>query len=209
MIRRIAILMVFGMMVAHTQVADAQFAKFRKPAAGADSGADLAALVTSFAGSQQAVISAQIEFAEAFGLQDQATLLQAEQKALSSGQVDTRTLKKVRKVSDEASRLIEKKLTETSALTGASKKNFTAGIVHYGKALVLAAATVDSAQAAGNSIAGNPLTMSAEAKTAVYVARATPGYFKNLQKSTKMIFDYARRNDIEPPSDATALLAGL
>lgn len=193
-----------------TSVAHAQFSKLKGLTGGnqaSDGSAE--AVVDHFVGSYGEVLAAQVKFSEAFDLQDQVALLQAEQKAISSGQIDTDALKKTKKISEEADRAIQEKMAAQPELSGASRATFTEGLVHYGKGLVTAKQTVDAAQGAASSLAGNPLTMTGKARTGAYVAREVPGYFRNLQKSTQMVFDYGRRNHIEPPSDATSLLAGL
>lgn len=80
---------------------------------------------------------------------------------------------------------------------------------YYGKALITAKQTVDTAQGVAGSISGNPMGLVGTASTGLLVAREVPAYFNNLRSSTAMVFSYAKRNNLEPPADATALLAGL
>lgn len=172
-------------------------------------GADPEAFLASFVESYTHTLTAQAIFAESFNLQDQAALLRAEQQALSSGQLDTDALEKTREVSANAQQVIAQKMEETPELDENSRGMFAEGLVHYGKALVVGKQTVDSAQGVTSSISGNPLSLRGSAKTALAVAKETPAYFNSLRESTSMVFSYAKRNNLEPPADATALLSGL
>ncbi len=164
-------------------------------------------VVGKFVESQAQIIAAQIKFAEAFQLQDQVTLLQAEQQALSGDSVDTSALKKSREVSDGAQAAIAARMEEQPELDQAGKARYSEGLVAYAKGLLAAKQTVDMAQAAGRSFGMGSL--SGTGRAAAFVAKESPGYFKSLKDSSRMVFEYGKRNDIAPPSDATSLLDGM
>lgn len=175
----------------------------------AKSGADPEVLVASFVESYTHTLAAQMNFAESFGLQDAAALLKAEQQSLSSGQLDLDALKKTREISQSAQQAINERMGETPELDAESRGKFTEGLVHYGKALVSAKAAADVAPSVASSISGNPMSLNASARTGLAVAKEVPGYFNSLKESTTMMFAYGKRNNIEPPAEATSLLAGL
>ena len=187
--------------------ASAQFAGLS--AKKAKGGADPEALVVTFQESQAHALDAQVSFAEAFGLQDVATNLKVEQQNLSSGQLDQDALKKTREISQSAQQAINAKMEETPELDADSRGKFTEGLVHYGKALISAKAAADAAPGVASSISSNPMSLNASARTGLAVAKQVPDYFNNLRKSTAMVFAYGKRNNIEPPAEATSLLAGL
>lgn len=164
-------------------------------------------VVGKFVESQSHIIAAQIKFAEAFDLQDQVTLLKAEQQALSAEQVDTSALKKSREVSDGAQEAIAARMQDQPQLDASGKSAYAEGLVSYGKGLLAAKLTLDAAQAAGRSFGASSL--SGTGRAAVYVTKESPGYFNSLRTSSKMIFEYGKRNDLSPPSDATSMLDGL
>lgn len=170
-------------------------------------GASPEMVVGKFVESQSHIIAAQIKFAEAFDLQDQVTLLKAEQQALSAEQVDTSALKKSREVSDGAQEAIAARMQDQPQLDASGKSAYAEGLISYGKGLLAAKHTLDTAQAAGRSFGASSLTGTGRA--AVYVAKESPGYFNSLRTSSKMVFEYGKRNDLSPPSDATSMLDGL
>lgn len=164
-------------------------------------------LVGKFVESQSHIIGAQIKFAEAFELQDQVTLLRAEQQALTGDQVDASAMKKSREVSDGAQAAIEARMTEQPALDAGGKSAYAEGMVSYAKGLLAAKQTLDAAQAAGSSLGISSLSSSGRA--AAFVAKESPGYFNSLRTSSRMVFEYGKRNNLEAPADATSMLDGL
>jgi hypothetical protein len=172
----------------------------------AKDGADPEALVASFVESYSQTLEAEAKFAEAFGLQDAATLLKAELQSLSSGPLDLDALQKTRETLQPA---INEKMQATPELDAESRAMFTEGLAHYGKALVGAKVAADMAPGVANSISSNPLSLNASARTGLAVAKEVPGYLNSLRENTMMVFEYAKRNNIEPPAEATSLLASL
>ena len=173
-----------------------------------DSGAATPAQVISkFVESQSLIIEAQAKFAEAFKLQDQVTLLRAEQKALTGDNVDLSAMKKSREVSNRAQSAIEARMSEQPELDKAGKGRYAEGLLTYGKGLIAAKQTLDLTAAAGRSIGLNSINDTGRA--AAFVVKEAPGYFKGLKDSSRMIFAYGKRNNLAPPADATALLDGM
>lgn len=165
-------------------------------------------MVGKFVESNGHVIGAQIKFAEAFGLQDQVALLQAEQKALASGATDTDAMKKTKAVSKDAQVAIDARMAEQPELTAESRVTYGEGLVSYIKGLAAARQTAQIAKSAASAF-GNPLSLVGNARAGAYVVKEAPDYFKTLQQSSRMAIEYGRRNNIEPPSDATSLLDGM
>lgn len=176
------------------------------PAADAPSGD---ALVTSFVTSQVLVMSAQESLAAALELKDQVVMLQAEQKRLSSGQNDVDAMKKTREFSASAQAAIDAKLATQPELTAAQRNAFAKSLLVYAQSLVGARNLLVTTQQYASSVGANPLALMGKAKVALWVGKQTPGYVKDLGTSSKQLFDYARRNNIKTPANATAALDGL
>lgn len=168
------------------------------------------ALVRSFVTSNTELLQAQEYFAEAFGLKDQAGLLRAERESLSSGVVDNSKLKKVRSTSEEAQRQLDIKMTEETELSTEGRVFYAKGFISLGAALLEGRKTLSNANQFAANSKRNPLTLlSAEGRSAGYVAKEAPGYFTNLKNSTTLAITYGTRNHIEAPADATSMLSEM
>lgn len=195
----------------------AQFGGLLKKLPGLDGGSQSTSeasgsLVTNFVESYQYVIQAQIHFAEAFDLQDQVALLEAEQQALSSGQVDNDVLEKVRSTSESVDIAISERMEAQPELNEEGRASYTQGLISYFSGLLSAKGMVESAQSSGVSLGGSSLSSLSSlrgASSMAYVAKELPGYFSGLQSTGKMMLEYGSRNDIEAPSNATGLLDSL
>lgn len=193
---------------AHAQVSALFGKKPAAPATGAPAPTG-DALVDSFGQAQGHVFSAQHSLAEALGLKDQLALLQAEQKAMASGQVDLDAMKKRRTLADSVQAAIDARMVEQPELGAGSRAKFTEGLVSYIKAAVSSRAIVMQAQAYGQSIGLNPMALLGKARGAAYVVKEAPGFVKGMTGTTKALLAYAKRNKIEVPKNATAALDGL
>jgi len=192
--------------------ANAQFSKlpFGKKSADKDAGAaDGTALVSTFDRSQALVLSAQTHLTDALGLKDQLALLQAEQKAMSSGQTDTDALKKRRALSDAAQKAIDARVAEQPELSDAARGRFAEGLVDYVKAVGSTGELTAQASGFMKNAGANPMALMGNAKTAAYVGKEVPGYVKGLGSTTRALLQYAKRNSIAAPANATAALDGL
>lgn len=167
------------------------------------------ALVLAFSDSNRQLMTAQAVLLEALGLKDELARLQAEQKALGSGPLDTDALKKIRVTSDATTAAIDARIAAQPELTAEARKTFGKGLVEYLKAAVAARALVGQAQQFTSSVTGNPLALRGKAGTAMYVGKEMPGYMKNIGASTRALFAFAKRNNIETPANATAQLNSL
>ena len=167
------------------------------------------ALVTTFQQSQASVLTAQGTLAEALGLKDQAMLAQAEAKRMSSGQLDLDGMKKNREVADSLQVDLAAKMATQPQLTADSRAKFTTGLVQYLQAVVGARNLLVQSQQYTSSIGANPMALVGKAKAALWVGKETPGYLKGLVDTSKAMLDYAKRNDIKTPANATAELDGL
>lgn len=181
----------------------------KQPAAGAEAPPTGDALITTYITSQGLVVAAQESLSEALGLKDQMALLQVEQKTMSSGQMDTDAMKKTRALSDAVQLQINAKLAEEPELTAAAKAKFAEGLVRYFQAVGGAANLLSQASTFVNSIGANPMALIGKGRTAVYVGKEIPGYVKGLGGTSRSLLQYAKRNNISTPANATAELDGL
>lgn len=166
-------------------------------------------LLESFSISNGHNLDAQSQFATALGLLDQVQLLQAEQSAISSGQIDQDSTEKAISVSASAQEAIAARLADQPELTAEGKESYTQGLVSYFLAIAAARDLVAAVQETTTSARSNPLAAARNAGSTAFVARQAPIYLKNLQDNASMLIAFGRSNGIEPPRDATSLLDSL
>lgn len=172
-------------------------------------------LLTSFNISSAHNVQAQLHFAYSLGLQDQVQLLQAEQNAISSGQIDQESTQKAISVSDTAQEAIAARLADQPELTAEGKERYTQGLISYFLAIATVKDVVIAAQQTAqnaSSALSNPLAAARGAQSArssLFVVRQAPDYLKNLQNNASMLIAFGRSNGLEPPSNATSLLDSL
>ena len=214
--------LVFGI-AAGTFVVTSANAQFHLPAAlggssSASSGDAMAAqdsLVKSFVSSQTEVLAAQELLSRAYGLKDQADLLDATQKALQSGSLDTDALKKTVDISSKANDEITAQQDKQTVLTAEEKQAYVQSLPHFAKGVIGTKQVIAQAEKFTSAAKGSMTGVSGLAsgmtklKAGVYVARATPSYAKTLFDVFRKTMSISRSNNIAIPSDATAALGGI
>lgn len=184
-------------------------------------------LLASFVDAQLKVLQAQDKLAQAYGLNEQSSLLQVQIDALSSASLDTHKdspnndnkgkstidinqLKKSVEISEATQSQINQYIDEERKIAPESRKLYTEGVAAYGSATIsgLQFVTTSLNYSTDTSMSGI-LSKFTGAKTAVFVMKSSPGYFKTFFDSTKKVFAYAKKNKIEVPKDATAQLDGM
>lgn len=170
-------------------------------------------LVNSFIAAQSKALEAQIFLANAFDLKDQATLLEVEKNAISSGALDTDGIKKSREVSNNAQAAISAKIAEDAVLSVEGKKLYTKAVPVYIDAVKLTIVLVNTAANYANSKGKGGMAgltgMGQGLKSAAYVAKETPEFSKLLYDTSKKVVTYANKNKISVPKDSTAVLGNL
>jgi len=170
-------------------------------------------LVQRFISSQSHSLQAQTSFARAFGLAEQVQLLEAERQALSSGSVDTATIKKSVSVSEAAQAAINERLAAQPELSTESKQHYAEGLVSLlssanearqlsGEASKFAAG-LQNMGPAQLAMAGRKLS------AGIWLAKESPGYIRGLYSSSKSAMTFARQSKIKVPGNAEALLDNL
>lgn len=167
------------------------------------------ALVDAFLKSHGSVVAAQQALANALDMKAEVAKLDAEVKRLGGGQLDIDAMKKSRETSEAIDAEIEKKLAAKPQFTAAQREQFTAGLVHYGTAVLGARNLLTQAQQFTASVGSNPMSLVGKARTALWVGKETPGYVSGLGGTTRQLFAFAKSNGIKPPANATAALDGL
>jgi len=173
------------------------------------------ALVKSFVGSQIEVLTAQSFLAQAYGLKQSADELDAQQRALKSGAVDTDTLKKSIDISDKANEAITARQNGQSSLTAEEKAYYTQSLPHFAKGVIgtheVISQAVKFTSAAKSSMTGlaglaNGLT---KLKAGAFVAKSAPSYAKNLFDVFRKTMLISQNNGVKAPGDATDALGAL
>lgn len=187
----------------------AQFGSLMNRGGEQSNAPDAKAFVASFVESYSQVLTAQVHFSEALGLKDQVDLLKAEQQAMASGSVDTERLKKVSEVSANAQRAIDERQQAQPELDTEAKAAYGKGLGSLFDGLMTGRDVVSNAQAVGNSLGSNPMSLMGAGKTAAFVVKEAPGYLKNLQESAKLAMAFGKSNGVEAPANATSLLGDM
>lgn len=171
------------------------------------------ALVQRFVASLSHSLHAQVAFAQAFGLAEQVQLLEAERLALSSGSVNTDTLKKTRAVSDSAQVFLEESQAQQPELSEEARAHYAEGLVALlqsvaeGRKLAMEA----SGFAAGLKDLG-PMQMATVGRklmAGAWIAKESPGYVRGLYGSTKSAMTFARASRVNVPDNADSMLDEL
>jgi hypothetical protein len=186
-----------------------------KSSSNADLGTSQQALITDFVGSQREVLQAQALLERAYGFKDKAELLQAQQKALSSGPVDENSLKKTVELSRSANKQIAAEQAKQGALTSQEKAAYTASLPHFADGVIGTTKTVtaaqnfaSSAESGGGGLAGM-VSGADKLKVGLYIAKVTPAYSKELYSVFKKTVMIGRKNGVTIPANATNALGSL
>lgn len=178
-------------------------------------GASQQALITNFVGSQREILQAQAFLERAYGFKDKAELLQAQQKALSSGPVDENSLKKTVELSQSANKQIAAEQAKQGALTSQEKAAYTASLPHFADGVIGTAKTVtasqnfaSSAESGGGGLAAM-VSGADKLKVGLYIAKVTPAYSKELYSVFKKTVTIGRKNGVTIPANATNALGSL
>jgi hypothetical protein len=175
------------------------------------------ALVKSYVGSAQQISQAQIHFARALGLKDEAAALKTETKALGSGSVSASSIKKQQARSKALDEKIAEKMASGSKLTVDGRKMFASGLLPYSAGLAEGAGMSLAAKNFGESVdsyvrSSSPMEkmrVMKKVKPGLYVASSMPKYLEKLGSTSKAILSFAKANEIEIPKEASDALGEL
>ena len=203
----------FGNMLKSVTAPAAAPAASGTPAAAVDPAVQQDGLVQSFVAAQQETLVAQIAFANAFGLKDQAALLQAEHDALGKGPLDKDGLAKLTSTTSDANAALSAKLDSETIATAEGKKHYADGLGHYLRAVLQTLALTKQAQNFTAGLAQGSIFQKGQMLTKLaagaYVAKSTPGFAKVMYDTSKKAVTYASKNKIPVPKDATSALGSL
>lgn len=184
---------------------------------GGDALAAQDALVRTFVESQTEVVTAQALLAHAYDMKDQAALLEAQQKALTSGGVkEASDLQTSVDISNKAAAEITAEQEKQGTLSDEGKKYYAQSLPHFIKGVVGTHKLVSEAAQFGSttksSLSGGLAgigTGVTKLKAGMYVAKATPGYSKAVFDTFRKTVSIGRSNGVKIPADATKALGGL
>jgi hypothetical protein len=186
-----------------------------KSSPNTDLGASQQALITDFVGSQREILQAQVLLERAYGFKGKAELLQAQQKALSSGPISENSLKTTVELSRSANKQIAAEQAKQGALTSQEKAAYTASLPHFADGMIGTAKTVTaaenfatSAESGGGGLVGM-LSGVDKLKVGLYIAKVTPAYSKELYSVFKKTVMVGQKNGVTIPANATDALGSL
>jgi hypothetical protein len=182
---------------------------------------DVGALVEQQAGIVKSLTSGLREFtagqaqaARALGLKDEADLLDSEQEALASGNVnDEDSIDKTMRLTAASQEAINKRIAEGVTLTAESKKELVKALPAYAKGTISTIKLLPEAQKWGTS-ATDAITSAGimdapklknKFGTGLFVVSKLPGYVTTAKDSYTTLIAFAKSNDIDT-SEAEDLL---
>lgn len=175
-------------------------------------------LVRTFVASQLEVLAAQSELAKAYDLNDQAAILDSEQKALSGGgTLDAAALQTSMDRSQAASEAISAKQAASTQLTAEGKKHYSASLPHFAKGVVgtrelVVQATHFTGAMKGSMTGGGLAGLAGGAgklKAGMVVAKGTPAYSKSVFDVFRKTMSIGQSNGVKAPADATSALGSM
>lgn len=151
--------------------------------------------------------------AEAVGLKEESEKLVTAAEALGKGDAEEE-IKKAKETSTEVQEAIEAKMDEASDMTEGQKVAFAKSLVHTGKGVYMEKELIESvSETASNakdviSSAGamQKAKLTKQFKPVMSLAKSLPGDVKTAASTLQMYMDFASKNDISIPEDATAAL---
>ena len=184
--------------------------------AGADASISSDSLVRTFVASNKEILTAQSLLELAYGNKTKAQELQNESDALKSGGVDKAQLEKVVDLSNQASEELTAKQAQQTKFSAEEKQYYVQSLPHFAKGVVgtrqlVADVTKFGSNAKGSMMGGGMSALSGgfgKMKAGLYVAKATPGYSKNVFNTFRKTVSIAQSNDVKVPADATQALTG-
>lgn len=175
-------------------------------------------LVSNFKASAEAIGEAQFHLANAFKLNELAAKIDAQNKALSSGSVDSKQSLEVMKTSGtELESYLSQSKADGVVLDEESKSHYTRAILPYVLGMVAAGEMAKTApnflESAQSTISSasftKKLSVTKDLYEGVWLAKEIPGYSTNLLDTTKLILTFAKSNNVEIPEDATKAIGNL
>jgi len=187
------------------------------PQAGTDASVSSDSLVQSFVGSNKEILTAQSLLELAYGDKAKAAVLQSESDALKSDGVGEEQIKKVVDLSNTTSKDLAEKQTKQAKFSAEEKQyyaqslpHFTRGVIGTKKLVEAAAAFAESSK--GSMTGGGLMSLGAgiaKMKIGMYVAKATPGYSKNVFDTFRKTVSIGKSSNVKMPADATSALSSL
>lgn len=159
------------------------------------------------------ITSSQLLLAQALGMENEISLLKAEQDALKSGSVESKdSLERQTTVMANVNNAIQEKISTGQSLDEKGKKQMAAGLVMYMSGLYETKKMLDEGKefAASSKDALSAASFMEKGKLAkklaagTYLMKEMPKHAKSLYSSSSSLLAYARDNDIETPDDATS-----
>lgn len=184
---------------------------------GSDASVTSDSLVQSFVKSNKEILTAQSLLELAYGDKTQAAVLQNESDQLKSSGVGQDQIKKVVDLSNSTSEDLAKKQAKQTKLSAEEKKYYVQSLPHFANGVVgtqkLVKAAAAFAEGSKSSMTGGGLMSlgagMAKMKIGMYIAKATPGYSKNIFDTFRKTVAIGKSNNVKMPADATSALSNL
>lgn len=188
-----------------------------KSAPAASPEAAQSSFLSKFTAARIQMNAAQISLAQAFGLKDAVTQLEAEKTTLTSGTLDVNGFNKAKELSGGVSKALAEKMAAGAVLDAKGKATFATAFDPLAQGTLLtielpgaAKAWADAAQAAasaGSLMEKAKLLNTAQAAGAV--AMALPDFASVTIDNYKKVLEFGKANQIPIPKSATDALGSL
>ena len=184
--------------------AEAQFGGLRRLVGGGGDDSSPEEIVGTYVVASQNVLQAQGFMLEAFGLGDEAAQARLEAENLTAGATQD-DLEGAAQVQTEYSMLLQERFEAEGAELGSDARlAYAQGLGSLGLGVASYAAMVPTVTAFRPG-----LRSIGAARTILYIARTLPGAGAALRDTLTAAIEYATRESIEVPEDATSALSAL
>ena len=171
-------------------------------------------LVKKYVAANVEINTAQTLLAQSLGLKDSAASLEANAKALSSGNLDQKSLSGINQTSENVNQQISAAMAESKPLSDDSKKLYAESLPHFVKGMGISKdlpaelKTFSSSAQQQISAASMIDKLKVKDKLAVgmYLVSDAPKFITNTSSTLKSVLTYAKANKIETPKNATDVL---
>ena len=172
-------------------------------------------LVSAYVDGNKYDLEAKSIIADALGLKEQAATLKMASESINEGNVKDIDANRVK--TEDAQKAIDKKMTESEALSDESKAKIgeslvclTKCVVSYKKAADLSQGALESAQAVvKNAPITQMVTIKKKLDPVLTIAPKVPSDLPSVVETTSRYVQFARSAGVEPPSDLEAALGDI
>lgn len=170
--------------------------------AGADMGAQQDSLVRTYVAAGQNVLKANVHMADALGIKAQSINAAASSDSFSANDIEAQD----KAISADSAALAEALKSGATLKDEEAKAKYAQGLLSLAVGVKKYVDMSKEAQGFASGMSSvSPLQMG-KLQSGVYIAKNLPGNVSDLTATLKSAIDFARRNGVEVPAEATSVV---